>query len=311
MKFKRQLVAVGSAVALAAAGASVALIGGSSASVAAEVPSSAYGIQSSGLLPLGPLPSVVSKDGKLKTDSLVALPAGNGLLTGGVVNVQAQNDAAEADVTNLKLSGKVIDQLTGALAPVASALQPVCDALNNVDTSQLNNLVSQTGSLLNAIKQLTTTVNNATGIDLTGVGGLDLSHLLPAQLGGLCDALSGKAGLLNVGAVTTECHGHAGSVDIANLTALGLPVNVDTSKANSKISLPGGLLTITVNKQTKNADGTFTVEGLEVDLLNQLKLVVTSATCGHITARPTPPPTHPTKHAPAPHPVHTRAPVTG
>lgn len=311
MKFKRQLVAVGSAAALVAAGASVALIGGASGSSAAEVPSSAYGIQATGLLALGPLPSVTSNDGKLVTDSLIGLPD-NPLLNGGVVNVQAENDAAESDVTNLKLSGSVLDQLTGALAPLTSQLGPVCDALGQVDLSAVTGTITDaTGTLdLGALTDVLNQVGGATGIDLSAVSALDLSQLLPTQLSGICDALAGNAGLLNVGAVTTECHGKTGSVSIADLTALGLPLNIDTSKANSSISVPG-VLTVTVNKQTTNPDGTFTVEGLEVNVLDQLKLVVTSATCGHISSRPTPPPTEPTSDAPTPVPFHTHAPVTG
>ena len=77
----------------------------------------------------------------------------------------------------------------------------------------------------------------------------------------------------------------------------------------SKVSIPG-VLTITANRQTKNANGTFTVDGLVVELLGQETLTITSATCGNVTSRKAPHLPH--EHsAPTPHPVHGNAPVTG
>lgn len=299
MKFKRQLAAVGGTLALVTAGASVALVGGLSSSHAAQAPSSAYGLVATGLIPIQKTPTVVSTDGKLATNSLIAIPS-NPLLSGGVVNVKAKNGYAHSDVTNLSVGGGLLAQ-TG-LDAVTSQLQPVCDALSNVSLTQLNTLVGGVvGQLGSALNQL----SGSTGIDLSAIGGLDLSNLLPDQLSGLCDALNGIGNLVGVGAITTECHGKTGTVSIANLKAVGLPVNVDTSKVDSKISVPG-VLTLEINRQTTNSDGTFTVDGLVIDLLGQQEIVLTSATCGNVASR-----TVTTSDAPTPTPTHTKAPVTG
>ncbi|GAB2989581.1 choice-of-anchor P family protein [Nocardioides montaniterrae] len=306
MKLKRQLAAVGGALALVAGGTSVALIGGMSTSSAAEVPSSAFGLQSTGLIPIDKTPTVTSTDGKLVTDSLVSLPS-NPLLSGGVINVQAQNDSAEADVASLDVGGGLLSQIPG----LSTQLAPVCSALKQVSLTQLQGAVNQVGGLIDtgALGTLLNQVSGGTGIDLSAVTAIDLSNLLPADLSGLCDALSGKTGLLHVGAVTTECHGtngnYTGSLSVADPTVLGLPINIDTSKPNSKVEVPG-VATITVRRETSNPNGSFTVDGLVINLLGQVEITLTSATCGHITQRVTP-----TTNAPSPTPVHTRAPVTG
>jgi len=304
MKLKRRFAAAGGALALVAAGASVALIGGASSSEAAGSPSSAYGLEATGLIPVQATPTVTSTTGKLVKDSLVSLPS-NPLLSGGLVDAQAQNGAAEADVTNLDVGGSLLGQLTGPLSTLTTQLKPACTALNSVSLTQVNNALSGlTGNLSSALNQVT----GSTGIDLSAVGGLNLNNLLPAQLGGLCDALSGKVGLVHVGAITTRCTGKTGSVQVTGLRLLGLPSSIGTAP-NSSVSIPG-VLTVTLNKQTQNANGTFTVDGLYVDILGQQQLVVTSATCGNVRSASKPKP-GPKSQAPVPHPIHTKAPVTG
>jgi hypothetical protein len=308
MKLKRQLAAVGGALALVAGGASVALVGGMSTSSAAETPSSAYGLTATGLIPIQKTPSVVSTDGKLVTDSLVAIPS-NPLLSGGVVNVQAENDNAEADVSNLNVGDGLLSQIPG----LSDQLAPVCDALKQVSLTQLQGAVNQVGGLIDtgALGTLLNQVSGGTGIDLSAVSAIDLSQLLPKDLSGLCDALTGNTGLVHVGAVTTECHGtngnYTGTLSVTDLGVVGLPVNIDTSKANTKVEVPG-IATIWVNRQVQNPNGSFTVDGLVIKLLDQAEITITSATCGHITGRVVP--TQPT-HAPKPTPTHTNAPVTG
>lgn len=307
MKLKRQLAAVGGALALVAGGASVALVGGLSASSAAEIPSSAFGLQSTGLIPIDATPTVASTDGKLVTDSLVALPS-NPLISGGVINVQAKNDSAESDVSDLNVGDGLLSQIPG----LSDQLAPICDALKNVPLTAVQGAVNQVGGLIDtgALGTLLNTVGGGTGIDLGAVSAIDLSKLLPDDLSGLCDALTGNTGLLHVGAVTTECHGtdghYTGSLSVADLTAVGLPVNIDTNKANSKVEVPG-IATIWVNRQVQKPNGSFKVDGLVINLLDQVEITITSATCGHITGRVT----TPTSDAPSPTPTHTRAPVTG
>jgi len=298
MKFKSQLAAVGGTLAVVAAGASVALVGGISSSSAAEAPSSAYGLVATGLIPIQKTPTITSTSGGLVTNSLIALPS-NPLLSGGVINVRAKNGFAHSDVANLSVGGGLLSQVD--LSQVTSALQPVCSALSGVSLSQLNTAV---GGILGSLGSALTTLSGATGIDLSAIGGLDMSNLLPDQLSGLCDTLNGVGNLVGVGAIATECHGTTGTVHIANLKAVGLPIKVDTSKIDSKISVPG-VLTLEINRQTHNSDGSFTVDGLVIDLLGRQEIVLTSATCGKVSHR-----TGPTD-APTPTPTHTKAPVTG
>jgi hypothetical protein len=308
MKLKRQLAAAGATAALVAGGASVALVGGMTSSSAAEFPSAAYGLQATGLIPIKAMPSVTSTTGKKVSDSLVALPS-NPLLTGGIIDVQAENDHAEADVTNLAVGNGLLSQLSGSLAPLTSQLTPVCNALKQIPVNQLTGAVNQaTGTISTALLQPLINAVGGTGVNLGAVTALDLSKLLPSDLSGICDVLAGKADLVGVGAVTTQCNGSTGSVNIVDLKALGLPFSVDTHKVDTKIEIPG-VLKIEINRQTKNANGTFTVDGLVINLLGRAEITVTSATCGHISHK-VPPGEHPS-NAPTPTPIHTKAPVTG
>ena len=308
MKFKRQLAAVGGTLALVTAGASVALVGGLSSSHAAQAPSSAFGLVATGPIPIQKTPTVVSTDGKLATNSLIALPS-NPLLSGGVVNVKAANDFAHSDVTNLSVIGNGLNGLASQLSALTSQLQPVCDALKQVPLSQVTGAVnSGLGTLdLSVLGPILDAVSGPTGIDLSLVKAVDLSKLLPEDLTGLCKVLAGTAGVVGADAVTTECHGHTGTFNVANLNLLGLPINVDTNQKNAKVEIPG-VVKIETNRQTVNSDGTFTVDGIVIDLpiLQNQEIIVTSATCGRVTTR-----TPPTTSAPTPTPTHTKAPVTG
>ncbi len=297
---KRLITAAVGAVALVVAGASVALIGGSSASQAAGTPSQAYGIQATGLIPIDKAPVTVSDDGRLHEDSVASFPA-NPLLTGGIVTTRAANGEASASVADLGVGGGLLDQIPD----LSEQLSPLCDALKQVDLGAVNDQITgPDGTLLpDVLGPIVEGVDP--NLDLSLITALDLGDLLPDDLSGLCDVLSGKAGLVGAEAVTAECHGNAGSLTVANLTALGLPVQIDTNTVNSKVEVPG-VLTITANRQTRNSNGTFTVDGLVINLLGQQEIVITSATCGRITsADPTPDPTD------SPTPVPTRFPVTG
>lgn len=98
------------AAALVSATAVVALVLGSSTAAAGEArPSSAFGLSTSGALPIDPLPSVVSKDGKLVRDELLGLSkvpgAGAAGITAGLFTVQAERGAAETSVAQLNIPG--------------------------------------------------------------------------------------------------------------------------------------------------------------------------------------------------------------
>ncbi|MEZ0579002.1 choice-of-anchor P family protein [Nocardioides sp. MH1] len=305
---KRHVTAVAGAALLTAAAASVALVGGSSTSTAAGTPSSAYGIAASGVLPFDATPSVVSGDGSQVSDSAAAIPD-NPLLTGGLLQVSAQNGHATSTVADLAVGNGILamlpDDLSGQLAPV-------CDALGQVPLDQATDPV--TGDILEgALEDLLNQVGGSSPIDLSAITALDLSNLLPDDLTGLCDLLSGDVGLVGAGAVQATCNGRTGTTTIADLTALGLPVDIDTEQANATTAIPG-VVSLTVNRQTVNPDGTFTVDALVLDLFGQEDIVIASATCGRVTHdhRPHHPhhPHHP-GNPPSPTPVVTDLPVTG
>jgi hypothetical protein len=92
------------------------------------------------------------------------------------------------------------------------------------------------------------------------------------------------------------------------LEVAGQKVPVPDPEPNTSIP-DNPLIGLTVNKQTRNADGSFTVSGVEVTLGGTQKVTLGSATCGarvaQQTGSPKPAP------APAPAPVQRNAPVTG
>jgi hypothetical protein len=301
---KRQLSTAIGVLLLLAAAASVALIGGSGPSQAAGSPSSAYGIAATGAFPFAPTPAVVSDDGALVTDS-AGSPPDNPLLAGGVLEVSARNGAASASLARLTVGDGILDQLPEDLG---AQLAPVCDGLEQVPLERVTDPV--TGELLEgALEDLVNQIDeNAEPLDLSGITALDLSQLLPSELSGLCDVLSGEAGLLGAGVVRASCTGSSGATTIADLKALGLPLEVDTEAVGDSVTVPG-VLSVTVNRQTANADGTFTVDALVLDLVDQEEVVIASATCGRVTTAsdPAPDPDEP----PSPTPVEVDLPVTG
>lgn len=296
---KRHLSAAASVLLLTAGAASVALIGGSGASTAAGSPSSAFGIEATGAFPFAATPSVVSQDGSRVTDSAASLPD-NPLLSGGLLEVSAENGAASSTVADLAVGDGILAMLPEDLA---SQLQPVCDGLDQIPLEQITDPL--TGELLEG--QLEDLLNQTSGtpIDLAAITALDLSRLLPQDLAGICDLLAGDVGLVGATAIVASCTGSSGTTTIADLTALGLPLQIDTEQANATTEIPG-VLALTVNRQTDNADGTFTVDALVLRLFDQAEIVIASATCGRVTFRD-PNPTDP----PSPTPVETNLPVTG
>ncbi|WP_408895981.1 hypothetical protein ACJ5H2_13810 [Nocardioides sp. R1-1] len=316
MKNKRHLAPLAGALLLVAGAAtSVSLLAGGSAT-AAGTPSSAFGLELSiggnGVIPR--TPAVSSTDGSLKTDSLIGLPT-NPVASGGIVNASAQNGAASASVADLavgegliktlKLPAEVTTQLTAGCTQLTTALEgltgPIGDALDQV--------LPQLQGALDGIADNT----KGTPLNLSALGALDITKLTdPDQLKALCDVLAGNLRVVGAAAVEAKCTGNTGTTTIANLRALGLPVNVDTKKANQAVKVfdvPGvpPVVELVVNRQTANADGTFTVDALYVNILDQIKLTVASATCGNVTSDRAPAP----GDAPSPKPVKDHVPVTG
>ncbi|KRA29406.1 hypothetical protein ASD81_20670 [Nocardioides sp. Root614] len=308
MKNTRTLASVASALVLVGGGASLALLGGGGVAVAAGEPSSAFGLELTiaDNAVLDQIPAVESTDGKVVTDSLIGLPA-NPVASGGVVNVSAENGKASSSVTDLgvgdgllaQLPSEITDQLGTVCDQLSAGLDPVTGAIND---ALLGTLLPQLGGLLDQIADAT----DGTPLDLGLLGALNLSSLTDLQLDGLCDVLSGDTQLVGADAVIAECNGDTGTTVITDLAALGLPVDIDVSEPNATLDI-AGLVTITANRQTANADGTFTVDALHVSILGQIELTVASATCGEVTSDEETDPSD----APTPTPIESHVPVTG
>lgn len=301
MKNTRTLASVASALVLVTGGASLALLGGGGTAVAAGQPSSAFGLELNlaGNAVIDQTPFVESTDGAPVTDSVIDLPVAP-LLDAGLITASAENGAAESSVANLDVV--LLDGQLAALDTLGEQLAPLCDVLDQIPLADAVNQV--TGTLqLNLLGPLAEAVDPS--IDLSLLTALDLTELLPAQLGDLCDfALSGN--LLGADAVTASCEGDTGNTIIEGTDGL-VGSLVDTNEPNTSIAIPG-VLEVTVNRQTANADGTFTVDAIYVNLLDQLELTVASATCGEVSDDEE---TDDPSDAPTPTPIETNVPVTG
>lgn len=305
---KKSLIAGLSALALATSAASVALVGGSTASHAAGTPSSAYGLEltigGEEVIPASTV-AVESTDGSNVSDSLAEFPE-NPILTGGLIEVEAANNYAMARTARLELGdgllanvpAEVRDQISSGCTDLESNATPLEDILNEVDNQLLLNLEA-------ALDQLNDQTSPS-GLDLSALASLDLQALTPNELSGLCDVLAGEQALLTSGTLEAECTDDSGTAIIEDLNALGLESEVNTTEPNQSAEIPG-VLKVTVNEQTSNNDGTFTVNALRVTLLGQADLTVSSATCGEVTRDVA----EQTDEAPAPTPVEANLAVTG
>ncbi|MFC5730782.1 MULTISPECIES: choice-of-anchor P family protein [Nocardioides] len=306
MKINRHLAPAAGALLLVTGAASVALFGGGTAASAAGEPSSAFGIAlniaDNEAIP--PTPFVESTDGSLVEDSAVDVP-GAPLLEAGAMNVAAQNGQAKASVA--ELSVVLLDSEFAQLAELGTQLEPLCAALDNIPVEDIKDEATDEDGTL-APDLFDPLVDEAAGHDirLDLITALDFNDVLPDHLGAICDfAESGN--LFGAAIVAAECNGDSGDVTVEFTNGL-LPTLIDTNRANSAIEIPQ-LVKVTLNRQTNNADGTFTVDALNVTLFDQIDLTVASATCGEVTSDrggdvdPS--------EAPAPDPVETHVPVTG
>lgn len=315
---KRELKAAVGAGALLVGAATVVVVGGATTGTAAGTPSSAYGITASlaGNQLLAPTPYVVSTTGALVSDSLATVPVPD-IANVGLVEVTAQNNHATSNVAGVTVSGTSLT--SGALKPVGDALAPVldqvgavCDQLNAATTvltdplsSTLTDLVNQLGAGLAPLTEPTT------GGVITGAELLD--NLTP-----VCDALDNLGELISIGAVTAQCTGNTGTSHVGEISLLGLPAILPegTNQALSQGALGAlaPLVDLKLNTQTTNADGTFSVTALTLDLLSAagapvVHLEIGHVTCGNVTNDT---PTTSVPSAPAPTVIKTKGPkVTG
>ncbi|MCX6399483.1 MAG: hypothetical protein NTX33_06095 [Propionibacteriales bacterium] len=304
MKNTRTLASVASALVLVTGGASLALIGGGGTAVAAGQPSSAFGLELNlaGNAVIDRTPFVESTDGAPVTDSVIDLPV-DPLLDAGLITASAENGAAESSVANLDVV--LLDGPLAALDTLGEQLAPLCDVLDQIPVDDLTGVL--TGPNGNLLPDLLGPVVEALdpAIDLSLLTALDLSDVTSGQLGDLCDfATTGN--LLGADAVTASCTGDTGNTVIEGTNGL-VGSLIDTNTPNSSVAIPG-VVEVTVNRQTANADGTFTVDAIYVNLLDQLELTVASATCGEVDGDEE---TDDPSDAPTPTPIETNVPVTG
>lgn len=105
-------------------------------------------------------------------------------------------------------------------------------------------------------------------------------NVASAELAGV--ELGNEVGSISAKVLEVACEGDKGTVKIVDLDLNGQQVVLppaDQNPVNQVIEVPG-VAKITYNKQTTNPDGSFTVVGLEVDLIGSTQVVTLgSATC--------------------------------
>lgn len=269
---------------MGAATAIVALVAGTTVGHAEATTSSAYGLSATGFLPIEPTPQVESTDGTQQTASELEIPE-NPLLALKAATVTAADNSASVELLNFALLPGA--ELPAELAPLqdglnqlSEGLAPLCDAGNPVEQFPPNPI---TDGLPEGVTE----------------------QLDPQKL---CDTLDGEfPAVLGIDLIKVACTGKTGTLEIANLTVLGQPITIPGTEPNTEIPVDP-LANITINKQTENDDGSFTVEGVVIDVGDGAEVITLgSATCGG--AGGSAPPSGPTATAPAP--VTTGLPVTG
>ena len=265
---------------------------------AAARASSAYAVSAEGQVPVAKTPYAESLDGKRRSSSALELPQ-NPLLAVRAGTATAANDAASVELFDITVGKGILDQVK--LPP---DLKKSCANLPTTGADDLPIPDLPLPDLGLPLPDLST-------VDLPVKNLPDLCNLL----------LTPPSSLLGIEALTVWCAGEEGGIDIGALTLLGQRIAVPTTKQGATIPA-APLADITVNQQTKNSDGSFTITGLTLNLGGGAQTIrLASATCAKpAVAKPTPKPTHPTTKAPPqndapaaprPTPVKTHHPVTG
>jgi len=97
---------------------------------------------------------------------------------------------------------------------------------------------------------------------------LSLLGVEPPSIPGIPDY---SGGLIGVGAVNATCDADGVSSQIANLEIAGQEIPIDVAENTAPIPEPlQGVVDITINEQIENADGSMTVNALEIKLLDGL-----------------------------------------
>ncbi|GAA0584694.1 hypothetical protein HPO96_09980 [Kribbella sandramycini] len=273
------------------------LVAGAPVGNAAARPSSAYAVSGEGQLPINKTPYVESADGKRVSSSALELPS-NPLLDVRAGTVTAGNNSASVELIDLSIGAGALGQI-----PIPPDLKKQCDTLPPTGAGDL-----PIPDL--ALPDL--------GLPLPP---LSLKDLPVKNLPDLCKLLlTPPTSLVALDAVNVWCSAGKGGVDIGSLTLLGQKLSIPTT--SQSFSTPANpLISLAVNQQTKNADGSFTITALTVNLGNGAQILkFASATCAKpVVHKPTPkpttpkptPPVHQPPAAPQPTPVKTHLPVTG
>ncbi|HSX67054.1 hypothetical protein [Nocardioides sp.] len=309
---KRELKAAVGATALLAGAATVVVVGGATSGTAAGTPSSAYGITASlaGNELLAPTPYVVSTTGAPESDSLATVPVPD-LANVGLVEVTAENNHATSNVAGVTVEATGLAAVTDALAPVLDPLRDGCDQLAAATEVPLNQV---SGAVTDLVNQLGSAIGNPV---LTAPLVEQVEVL--GNLNAVCDTLDDLGQLISIGAITAECTGKTGVSTVGDISLLGLPVvlpeGVNQALSDGALGALAPVLDLKLNTQTTNADGTFSVTALELDVLAAagdpvVHLEIGHVTCGNVTndVDPTDPAV---PAAPKPTPIKTDVPVTG
>jgi hypothetical protein len=191
----------------------------------------------------------------------------------GATLLWQQDQALAHNSTTLKAYGVSVSALGQTLAaiPVATSANP-----NQTVASE------SAGSLLNS-GQITAKVST----DAAG------TETATAQTANLSTAF--LASTLSADAITATCTASPGSAPTGSATLanaklvgpLGVPTtNLASNPApNTTYGIPG-VVTVTANEQITNADGSLTINALDLDILgaNGGHVIVSSATCGPAVA---------------------------
>ena len=248
--------------------------------------SSAYGFKAEGPFPAEPMPSVESRDGSERTVELGAAPE-NQLVAVAAGTVTAGNQSASVELLDVEVG-------RGLLAELPDAPPELLELCQNLPEQGLP--------------------TPPDGLPELPIPGLPSLEDLPAEdLRSLCELiLTPPESLLGIDRVRVSCEGRNGSVEVAGLEVAGNEVPTPVLPVDAGIPA-NPLVTITANRQTENADGSFTVEGLVIDLGDGTQeITLGSATCGGAVAVPGGrPPVEEPPVAEAPQPVPADVPVTG
>ena len=260
--------------------ATVAMVVGSAGGgYAAATTSSAYGVSAEGPIAVPKTPYVESTDGSEQSTGGGRVPD-NPLVAGEIANLTAGNGRAAV---------KLVDATIGGDLPAPPPeLLAFCEQLPDQGPPELpENPLPDPGLPIP----------------------LPSPDDLPADdLRALCQLLlTPPDALLSADVIQASCDGDQGTVRVVGLEVAGQPVAVPDPQPNTQTPA-NPLIQLTVNKQTENADGSFTVSALEVSLGDGTQVATLgSATCGARVAE-----VLPTESiAPTPTPVQGNVPVTG